>query len=229
MRFSKINLAFVALLLVLIWGVFAGFQVNILSYFGRIFFSANDLKEENLTLRLENETLKAQLALGAPEKETWLKGLEYRPAMVFSTYPFNNQRTLAIALGSEDGVAKSMPVAAAPGILLGQVTEVFPKYSLVKTIFDPDFKIPVRIGAAATDALLEGGNQPMITLINKNTLALSGDFVYSAGVQFPYRMQIGILGTVSGVQDNFFKKAELRTDYNINELKKVYVVANFSK
>lgn len=229
MRFSRANLFLGALLAILLWGYFAGFQINILNYFSRFFFHTNALQEENLNLRLENEKLKAQLGLGSTEKETWLKGLEYRPATIFSTYPFNNQRVLAIALGSEDGLKKSMPVVAAPGILLGQVIEVFPKYSLVKTIFDPDFKIPVRIGAAATDALLEGGNQPMVTLINKNTLALSGDFVYSAGVQFPYRMQIGILAVVSDFQDNFLKKAELKINYNINELKKVYVIVNFSK
>lgn len=229
MRFSKANLFFLVLLMVLIWGYFASFQISILNYFNRIFFHTSDLKEENLTLRLENEKLKTQIDLQEKSNITWTKGLEYKPATVFSTYPFNNQRLLGIALGSEDGIKKLMPVAASPDVLLGQVVEVFPKYSLVRTIFDSEFKIPVRISWSAVDALLEGGNQPQITLISKNTAVSSGDPVYSAGIQLPYGMRIGVLGMISEKQDSFFKKAELKLSYNMNELKKVFIVINYNK
>lgn len=225
MRFLKKNFLFLLFLIIAVWSYFAGFKNTVLLRFNWFFNSG--LEQENLNLRLENENLKSRLNLPDKEKTRWFAGLEYRPAAVFSTYPFNNQRLLSVVLGSEDGVQEGMPVAAGEGILLGQVIKVFPKYSLVRTVFDPDFKTPVRVGASAADALLEGGNQPMITLINKNSAVSSGNSVYSAGAQFPYWMQVGTLGLVPETQDKFFKKAELKPPYNLNELKTVFIIVNF--
>lgn len=187
-----------------------------------------DLSSSELAqLKLENESLKAQLDQLPKDQSTWSRGLEYKPAIVYSTYPFNNQKLLGITLGSEDGVVELMSVAVSPGILLGQVIEVFPKYSLVQTIFDPEFAIPIRVSWLAEDALLEGGNAPMITLIKKDRPVVGGDPVYSSGIEFPYRMKIGKLGSVIETDDEYFKKAELKLSYNLNDIKKVYVIMNY--
>lgn len=219
------------LLILLILGMgFSGFYfISIKNSFLAItndIFS-RDLAGENLALKLENESLKDQLETQAPEEFLKVKGLEYQAAAVYSTYPFNNQRLISIALGSEDGIALLMPVAVSPGVLFGQVIEVFPKYSLVRTVFDPEFKTPVRIGRVAEDALLEGGNNPTISLVKKNRVIVVGDAVYSAGMQFPYGMQIGKLGFVADSQDDYFQEATVELAYNFNEIKKVYVVTNY--
>ncbi len=191
------------------------------------FWQAGKLAEENYNLRIENESLRHQLEAQPQERSLWNWGLEYKPAVVYSTYPFNNKRFLGIDLGSEDGIVKLMPVAVSPEILLGRVTEVFPKYSLVQTVFDSGFKTPVRIGGSARDALLEGGNAPTVTLIKKEFPAAIGDAVYSAGIEFPYWMKIGELKQVTETDDEYFKKAELKVAYNLNEIKKVYVITNY--
>lgn len=217
MRPPKIFILVLALILL----VFAG------KYFLNFKSSVGKLSEENLALRLENESLKTQLFWQAKKEPVWLGGWQYLSAIVHSTYPFNNQRLISVNLGSENGVKLKMPVAAEPGILLGQVVEVFPKYSWVRTIFDPDFKASVRLGWSATDALLEGGNQPMVALIPKNQPAVSGDIIFAGGREFPYGMKFGNLGLVIESQEEFFKKAPLELAYNMNDIKKVYVVFNY--
>ena len=185
------------------------------------------MAEENLTLRLENESLKTQLFWQKKKEPIWLGGWEYLPAIVHSAYPFNNQRLISINLGSEDGIKTEMPVAVFPGVLLGQITEVFPHYSWVRTIFDPDFKVSVRVGWGAADALLEGGNQLMVTLIPKNQAVTQGDVIFASSREFPYGMKIGNLGLVIESQEDFFKKAPAELAYNLNEIQKVYVVFNY--
>ncbi len=197
----------------------AGFAAN--------FWRAGKLAEENYNLKTENESLKQRLETQPQGKSLWSGGLEYKPAVVYSTYPFNNKRFLGIDLGSEDGIVELMPVAVSPGVLLGRVTQVFPKYSLVQTVFEQGFKIPVRISWSAENALLEGGNAPVITLIKKGFPAATGDAVYSAGIEFPYWMRIGELGQITETDDEYFKKAELKPAYNLNEVKKVYVITNY--
>jgi cell shape-determining protein MreC len=214
-------LKFLALVSALVLLAFAG------RYFLNFQTSKAGLAEENLALRLENESLKTQLFWQSKKEPVWLGGWEYWPAIVHSTYPFNNQRLISINLGSENGIKPKMPVAVEPGVLLGQVVEVFPKYSWVRTIFDPDFKASVRLGWSATDALLEGGNQPMITLIPKDQPAVSGDIIFVSGREFPYGMKIGNLGLVIESQEEFFKKAAVELIYNMNGIKKVYVVSNY--
>jgi len=188
----------------------------------------SSLSSSKLTeLRLENESLKSQLNFPKEEANLIIRGLKYKPAVVYSTYPYSNQKLIGINLGLEDGITRLMPVAVEPEILLGQVIEAFPKYSLVRTIFDQEFKIPVRIGWFFIDALLEGGNQPMVTMIKKDQNIASGDAVYSAGIEFPYGMKIGTVGSIAGVQDVYFKTAEVKLIYNLNDIKKVYVITNY--
>src|SRR3989344_5461292 len=100
---------------------------------------------ENDRLKLENESLKAAIAFLPRQQDLEYNNLIYKEADIYSSYPFNNQKIIEINLGSENGIKKSMAVAAAPGIILGQVTDVYPKYSAVRTVFDPEFKLAVRV------------------------------------------------------------------------------------
>ncbi|TSC95490.1 MAG: Uncharacterized protein Athens071426_545 [Parcubacteria group bacterium Athens0714_26] len=181
-------------------------------------------------LLLENESLKAkilsfQISGGEPFKKS---GLDYKPAKIYSTYPFNHHDLFTINLGSDDGISVFMPVAAAIDVLIGQVIEVYPKYSVVRSIFDVNFKTAVKIGASPIDALLAGGNTPMITMISKNSDIKSGDYVYNAGLGFPYGMKIGSVDKI--LTDNakdFFKNVSLGTAYNPNVIGEVLVITNY--
>ncbi len=196
-------------------------------------FFTRDNKEENRIqqLVLENESLKAKiLSLEFLRPELVKKDdLVYYSAKVYSTYPFNHRNLFTINLGSKDGVEEMMAVALKPGVLIGQITEVFRDYSVVKSIFDSNFKIAVRIGSSQIDALLEGGNKPVLTMIDKTSGIKTGDSVYTAGLDFPYGMKVGITGEIFEDQKGgFFKKAFLETSYDVGDFKEVFVVTSYN-
>lgn len=206
-------------------------------FFGRQIISAKNYllsqfnvsaNSELVRLRLENESLKLLAQKSGSQSPVYLGGWEYKKAAVFSTYPFNDQRLLAINLGSDHGIKPLMPIMAIPGIAVGQVIEVFPKYSLARTIFDPAFKIPARAGWSGLDALLEGGSQPTITLVKKEQDLTASEPVYSAGLQFPYGMKIGEVGAKIQVQNEYFKKADVALPYSMSDLREVYVMMNYA-
>lgn len=184
-------------------------------------------RSELAQLRMENASLRQQLGrVNDTSAETVIRNLRYRPAQVYSSFPFNNQKVLYITQGAEQGIAVGMAVALEPEILLGQIIEVWPKYSAVRTVFDPDFKVAVRIGASQEEGLLEGGNPPTISLIKDKKLS-TGETLATAGVQFPYGLAIGTLGSFLETSNDYFKKAEARLGYNLGDVNEVYVITNY--
>src|SRR3989344_6438665 len=146
------------------------------------FFRVSSKTNQQISeLYLENQSLKSRLEANLPE----FKG-ELKLAKVYSSYPFNDKNEIAINLGSVDGIKESMPVVLGPDILLGEVKKVFEHYSLVRTIFDPEWRLAVRIGENKINALLEGGIEPSLTTIDKNKILNEGDFIYADAKGFPY-------------------------------------------
>lgn len=190
---------------------------------------AGKLNKENQALRLENESFRARIQGLENSSDIFKQNGKYfyRRTDVYSTYPFNNRRYLTINAGSEDGIKPLMPVAVSEGVVVGQVIEVSSKYSLVRTIFDAGWELPVRIGAAGAGGLLIGGQPPKITLIGKDKEIQVGQPVVSSGINFPYGFRFGELAEVNEDTGNLFKQGELKLPYNFNELQAVLVVTNF--
>src|SRR3989338_3875494 len=109
---------------------------------------------------------------------------------VYSSFPLNHKHIIAINAGGDDGVGVGMPVTLEGNILIGQVIEVSESQSLARTIFDKDWSLPVRIGTEEHDALLVGGQDPRLTLIDKNQEINSGDLVVSAKKDLPYGLKV---------------------------------------
>ncbi|MEK7194039.1 MAG: rod shape-determining protein MreC [Patescibacteria group bacterium] len=181
-------------------------------------FSRADLYEENLFLKQQNEDLRAQIN----ELRTTNYKLQtdnYLTAKIFSTYPFNIKNQLTINAGEKQGVKKGTTATIGENILVGQIIEVFENYSVARTIFDPKWQRPVRIGEEEVNGLLQGGNEPKITLIEKPVKA--GDIIYSAVADFPYGLKIGEISEIKETASGIFKEAEVKVSYNINELREV--------
>ena len=184
----------------------------------RALFSRADLYEENLFLKQQNEDLRAQIN----ELRTTNYKLQtdnYLTAKIFSTYPFNIKNQLTINAGEKQGVKKGTTATIGENILVGQIIEVFENYSVARTIFDPKWQLPVRIGEEEVNGLLQGGNEPKITLIEKPVKA--GDIIYSAVADFPYGLKIGEISEIKETASGIFKEAEVKVSYNINELREV--------
>ena len=178
---------------------------------------------ENPGLAAENDELKAEVATyaaiaaqlpQAPKNE--IRGL------VYSRYPFNFKNELLVNAGSLDGVAIGSAVTYQK-LLIGKVAAIFPHEALVETIFDSEFKLPVRIGSASYDGLFEGGAYPKVGSIAKSAMLKSGDIVYAAAPGLPYGMPIGEVNVTSTSNDSLFTEAAMSFPYDINEVQTVLI------
>jgi cell shape-determining protein MreC len=206
------------------------FSYNVSFLKSKIFGSINNSAQKNNSLILENESLKTELynAENLISKQEKIGGWNYLETKVFSTYPFSDQNMISINTGTQNGIEKNEAIAAAPEILLGQITSVSDKTALVKTIFDNNFTAAVKIGDSKTNALLKGGAVPALEMIDKNSDIKNGDIVYNADQNFPYGFKFGEVQIVdSGNSSEPFKTAQLKLNYNPALLDTVLVITNF--
>ena len=141
---------------------------------------------------------------------------------VFSRYPLNLKDQLLVNVGSKDGV-KLGGAAVSDGVLIGKVVGVSENSSVVQTVFDPNFNVSVRIGKSGIDALLKGGVEPKLTMIQKTSAAESGDAVYSASKDFQYGLPLGVLGQISPTAQNVFSEANLVLSYSPADLRYLFL------
>ncbi|MDP3014855.1 MAG: rod shape-determining protein MreC [bacterium] len=195
---------------------------------GTIYFTAFFIKKErsfgeNLRFRQENEELKAQIQLSKINSQKSIVNNNFLTAKVFSTYPFNIKNQITVNAGEKQGIKKLSAAILKENILIGQVNEVFENYSVVKTIFDSNFQLPVRIGKDEINALFQGGAEPKVILIDKEKPLQIGDVVYSASSEFPYGLKIGEISEIKETSAGVFKEAILKMPFNVNELREVNI------
>lgn len=179
--------------------------------------------ESETALTAENEALKAQLAqLQGIAAQLPTSSADYLRAMVYSRYPFNFKNEILVNIGSSEGVSNNKAVIFR-GVLIGTVRDVFDHSSLVTTIFDNSFKLPVRIGSHGYDALFLGGSSPIVASISKTANISPGDIVYSAGAGIEYGLPIALIATTSTSKDDLFQEASLNFAYDINSIQTVLV------
>lgn len=175
-------------------------------------------------LAAKNQALEAQIAeLTNVQTELPQAPANDIRAMVYSRYPLNFKSELLVNAGADQGVAQGSAVMF-QGIAIGTVEEVYKDSSLVMTVFDTGFKLPVRIGTHGYDGLLVGGADPMITSIQKGASVAAGDIVYSAGSAFPYALPIAtVVGTTTS-PDDLFEQTSVSFDYDLNTIETVLIV-----
>lgn len=175
-------------------------------------------------LKLENESLKHRVAAQAGKNT---EGDKVLSAAVYSRYPFNDKNELVIDKGATDGIAAGMPVLAAPGILLGHVTNVRSRSSVVTTLFDPAWKSSVTIGEGRVRAVLHGANTVRLELIPKEVVIREGDEVRNVSPEYPMGLRVGVVDTVRRDDNNVWQVADVRIAYSIENLDSVSVITNF--
>lgn len=174
-------------------------------------------------LLAENEQLEAQLAeLQGVASQLPTSTPDYLRAMVYSRYPLNFKNELFVNAGMDDGVATGSAVTY-NGFLVGRVAEVGPHYAAVQTVFDNDFRLPVRIGTGGYDGLLTGGSYPYVASIAKDSPVATGDIVIDAAAGTPYGVPVGNVQSTSTSPDNLFEQAALSFPYDINQVETVLI------
>lgn len=183
----------------------------------------NGIQTDPNSLDAENVILKAQLAeLETIQSELPLATQGYLRAMVYSRYPMNFKNEILVNVGTNDGVTVGKAVLFG-NIFIGKVTNVFSDSAVVQTVFDGDFKMPVRVGALDYDALLMGGADPKVGSISKKASLTNGDVIVTADPNFPYGLPVGVVRDVSISEDNLFEEATMSFAYDINNIQTVLI------
>ena len=196
----------------------------IISFFNRPFNYQvfQELRLENESLKIEinqlKEVIQADLFLATQSN--------YLIADLYSRYPFNDQASLIVNLGSIDGLKPGMPVLAAKGVLLGRVVEVKRVMSEIQTIFDPAWRSSVAIGDNGGKAVLVGGFTPRLELISRQSSVQAEDIVINVAPEFPYGLTLGRLGNLEEDVTAQWFSATLQIFYNLNNLKEVLIVTD---
>ncbi|MEE9415660.1 MAG: rod shape-determining protein MreC [Acidimicrobiales bacterium] len=192
-------------------------------------FNYGDLERENAELRaliaqfegesfqedvdrFELEQIRRELSLD------YLDGQDVLAAEVI-TGPVGNFASLSVEIdrGSSDGVREGMPVVTGSG-LVGRVSRVDSKRSLVQLITDADFTVGVRITDRDEVGLAHGngsGSPRSITVDQgiKQSVAV-GDLVVTSGgrsSRFPPGLLIGIVSNVIPKDRGLELEVELNT------------------
>ena len=176
----------------------------------------NSLSAENIALKAqfaELETIQSQIPK-VPQA--------YLRAMVYSRYPMNFKNEILVNVGAADGVAVGKAVLFGD-VFIGKVASVFSDSALIETVFDSDFKMPVRVGSSGYDALLSGGAYPKAGSISKKAALADGDAVVTADSNFPYGLPVGTVRDVSISADNLFEEATINFTYDINSVQTVLI------
>lgn len=189
-------------------------------------------RDANRALTFENESLKAELAkVRIVAKYIPSYSGTMIPAFVYSRYPFNLKNELLVTAGSDRGVQTGQAAVTASDasssalMFAGKVENVYSDTSLVETIFDVRFQVPVRIGDSGASALLKGGNNPKLALIPKTAKIAEGAIVYSADAGGPYGLPIGTLKNLRLAQDQLFQEADVEVPYNAGDLQTVFILS----
>lgn len=196
---------------------------NVLSLRHRLLsFAMESGTSEIDNLKIKNLELEAQLLnLKIGNKET--EG-EKVAAKVYSLYPFANRSEIVINKGSSSGVEEGMAVVVENKIMVGRVKRVYPNSAVVQTIFDKDFKTPVRIGESETDAFYDGGLTAKLSLIDSKSPAKEEDMVFTADKNLPYGLVLG--RAVNITSGSPLKEARLQPTYELKNLRNVVVIVD---
>lgn len=194
------------------------------TYLADFFIKKECSFDEVLRLKQENENLRAQIQLLKFNGQNSILNTNFITAKVFSTYPFNIKNKITINAGEKQGIKKSMVATVGENILLGQVTDVFENFSVIQTIFDPAWQLPVRIGKEEINGLFKAGNEPKVILIEKEKQIQTDDIVYSASQEFPYGLKIGEVAEIKETAAGVFKEAVLKMPFNVGELREIKIL-----
>ena len=196
---------------------------------------------------LENDILRERLMFLSLEKETLLEyevenvklkellnfkretTIEIIPAKVTNMGLTSNLLSMTIDIGSDMGVKKNNPVLTPSGII-GKISIVKKKSSIIQLISDPDFRISVRFLPSGATGILRWRTNNICDVreVYKNSEINVGDRVITSGLSdiFPADLPIGIVTSVAHDRSQFQKIVSIRIENNLSSLIFVFVIIN---
>jgi rod shape-determining protein MreC len=204
------------------------------------------LKKENENLRAQNALLLEQLSVSgiAPDTSSYVektllikdsikvaKQFNYFPAKVLSSSVFLQQNYVMLHRGSDQGVKPNMAVVGTAG-LIGTVVYASKNISLVMSLINRDSKvIAVLKKGSGLGEISWDGKDPSILLLNKvpKTIKVNkGDSIVTSPYsdRFPPGILIGFVDKVDFDQETNTFKLKVKTAIDFNSVQHAFVVGN---
>ena len=139
-------------------------------------------------------------------------------------------RSIWIGSGSDQGIARGMPVATDRG-LVGRVIEVRASVSRVQLITDPEAAVNLRFQQSRADGVLAAqlNGELWVDLIDQNAAIAQGELVLTSGLGggFPADIPIGRVVSVRKRDYELFQQAVIQPTVEFDNLDIVLVITNF--
>jgi rod shape-determining protein MreC len=139
-------------------------------------------------------------------------------------------RSIWIGSGSEDGIARGMPVVTERG-LVGRVVEAFPTASRVQLITDPQSAVNVRLQDSRADGITvaQANGELWVDQINQGVQIAPGELVLTSGLGggYPPDITVGQVASVRSRDYELFQKAVLQPGVDFEDLEIVLVITSF--
>jgi rod shape-determining protein MreC len=204
-----------------------------------IFLSKNIKKEnEELKIRLQDTTAElAALQETRRENQFLRESLDIGLQKEFKLFDSNvigkdlNQDSVLINSGSRDGISKGMPVISQQKALIGQVTEVYEKFSRVLLITSKDSSLDAKISDSSISGVAagKGGLKLYLELIPQDKDIKEGDWAVSSsfGGLYPAGLLVGLVKEIEKSDLESFQKAELSPFFDMASLDKVFIIVDY--
>lgn len=190
-----------------------------------------ELKKENYALRFEN--VKLQTLINENERLKDLldlkegAGIDFVIANISFKDPLSVYDEFFIDLGSDDDIKENM-VVLNRDILLGRISKVYKKRSIVELISKQNLYTSVLIGEEKYIGILKGenSNRLIIEYVVNDAQIKVGDKVYTSGISdiYPKGQYIGEITSVVDKEGGLFKEITLTLPFNIFELNQVVIL-----
>jgi len=203
----------------------------------------NRLRDQNQTLREENERLKAQVAglTGAQGELDQLRQLlnvrgsrpgdSFVRAQVFAREPGNLKDIVAIDRGRSDGVKEGMIVLTQQGSLVGAVTRALDGVAWVTLLSDPSSAVSAIVQGSGAQGVVSGslGGAMTMDFVSAAADVKEGDLVVTSGLggRYPPGEIIGQVTNVERTAQELFQSVRVQPLADLSRLDDVLVLASF--
>lgn len=212
---------------------------NISGFFGG-FFNAQNIKNENESLRSVNQELLSELLLlrEAKSENEFLKNsmglnIDKEFELMLTQIVFKDvlRDSILIDKGLKDGVRKNQPVLTGQRALLGRIGEIYENFAEVILISNSGSSFDAKISGTDTIGVMKGKGRSLIKLefVPKDKELKAGSFAVSTalGGIFPDGILIGEVQEVENSDTNPFQSASINPSFDLKQLDRIFIIKNF--
>lgn len=137
------------------------------------------------------------------------------------------RNTLTLSSGKLDGVLPQMPVVGDGG-LVGVIANVSDHYSVVRILYNTDFRASAKSLRTRVDGILAwDGEDLLLTNVSKNLDIVVGDTLITSDYSstYPPNIRVGIVRQVADQQGSLFKRVLVSPGVDFVKLEEVFVVS----